>query len=73
MASLRRWSGVDRAERARRRAGAEAAPPEDGDNPLPEAIDPITLEPVVCGVPLNMRCHGHCVCSLTMLCTWVLD
>ena len=55
-AARRRWSGVDRAERARRRAGAEATPPEDGDNPLPEAIDPITLEPVVCVEALR-RCQ----------------
>ena len=38
---------MDRAERARRRAGEEGTPPGDADNPLPEAIDPITLEPVV--------------------------
>lgn len=41
-----RWSGVDRAERARRRAGDDCAA-ADADNPLPHVIDPITLEPVV--------------------------
>ena len=43
---MRRWSGVDRAERARRRHGDEA-PVQDDDNPCPSVIDPITLEPVV--------------------------
>lgn len=41
-----RWSGVDRAERARRRHGDEG-PVQDDDNPCPSVIDPITLEPVV--------------------------
>ena len=41
-----RWSGVERAERARRRHGEEAAP-QDAANPCPSVIDPITLEPVV--------------------------
>jgi hypothetical protein len=40
-----RWSGVDRAQRYRRRNGG-AAGGDDG-NPLPKLIDPITLEPVV--------------------------
>jgi hypothetical protein len=47
---------VDRAGRARRRAGEEATPPEDADNPLPEAIDPITLEPVARFLPLSLAC-----------------
>ncbi|KAK9905576.1 hypothetical protein WJX75_002376 [Coccomyxa subellipsoidea] len=43
-----RWSGVDRAERARRRAGDDSSGGAiDVDNPLPHVIDPITLEPVV--------------------------
>ncbi|BDA47156.1 probable transforming growth factor beta regulator 1 at C-terminar half [Coccomyxa sp. Obi] len=43
-----RWSGVDRAERARRRAGEDSASGgADEDSPLPHVIDPITLEPVV--------------------------
>lgn len=43
-----RWSGVDRAERARRRAGEDGAlSATDEDSPLPHVIDPITLEPVV--------------------------
>lgn len=37
---------MERAERARRRHGEEAAP-QDDDNPCPSMIDPITLEPVV--------------------------
>ena len=41
-----RWSGVERAERARRRHGEETAPHDDY-NPCPSVIDPITLEPVV--------------------------
>ncbi|KAK9824373.1 hypothetical protein WJX72_009819 [[Myrmecia] bisecta] len=44
-----RWSGVDRRERYRRRCGADDsdAGRADDDNPLPDHIDPITLEPVV--------------------------
>ena len=41
-----RWSGVDRAQRYRRRNGGEGGEPDDS-NPLPDLIDPITLEPVV--------------------------
>ncbi|GBF99740.1 hypothetical protein Rsub_12515 [Raphidocelis subcapitata] len=53
------WSMLSRAQRYRARAaaaaggaddadgGAGAAPPADEDNPLPHAIDPVTLEPVV--------------------------
>lgn len=39
---------MDRAERARRRAGEDGAScATDEDSPLPHVIDPITLEPVV--------------------------
>ncbi len=39
---------MDRAERARRRAGEDSTfGAADEDSPLPHVIDPITLEPVV--------------------------
>ena len=39
---------MDRAQRARRRHGDDGGrPADDAENPLPAAIDPITLEPVV--------------------------
>jgi len=44
----RKWSAINRGERARARAGGagEAAAPDDS-NPCADLIDPITLEPVV--------------------------
>lgn len=46
-----RWSAVNRAERYKRRlednGEEEAALKVDEDNPLPDVIDPITLEPVI--------------------------
>lgn len=46
-----RWSAVNRAERYKRRlednGGEVAAFNIDDDNPLPDVIDPITLEPVI--------------------------
>jgi len=46
-----RWSAVNRAERYKRRlednGEEEAALKIDEDNPLPDVIDPITLEPVI--------------------------
>lgn len=46
LALARRWSGVDRAQRYRQRNGG-AGGGADESNPLPDLIDPITLEPVV--------------------------
>lgn len=60
-----RWSGLDRAERARRRAGdGGSAAVADADNPLPHVIDPITLEPVVTPA---MSPAGH----VMGLATWI--
>jgi hypothetical protein len=42
-----RWSALSRHERYRTRCGADGAPEVDASNPLPERVDPITLEPVV--------------------------
>lgn len=46
-----RWSAVSRHERYRKRlqdhGDDEAAAADDPENPLPNLIDPITLEPVV--------------------------
>lgn len=39
-----RWSSVSRSERYKKRSGGELV---DDDNPLPDFMDPITLEPVV--------------------------
>eukprot|EP00951_Prasinocladus_malaysianus_P025041 scaffold218271_cov51-Prasinocladus_malaysianus.AAC.1 len=40
-----RWSSVSRSERYKKRSGGCVT--ADSDNPLPDFIDPITLEPVV--------------------------
>lgn len=43
------WSAVSRANRYRKRRAADGEESlVDDDNPLPDHIDPITLEPVVC-------------------------
>lgn len=43
-----RWSAVSRTERYRQRCGNEGTAMDvDEDNPVPDLIDPITLEPVV--------------------------
>lgn len=42
----RKWSAINRSERYRARNGDEG-PAVDESNPVPELIDPITLEPVV--------------------------
>lgn len=42
-----RWSALSRNERYRTRCGPEGTAELDAANPLPERVDPITLEPVV--------------------------
>lgn len=42
-----KWSALSRNERYRTRCGAEGAAQLDAANPLPERVDPITLQPVV--------------------------
>ena len=58
-----RWSALGRAERYRSRCrgeGGEAA--EDGSNPLPGRLDPITLEPVACPA---ISPYGHVMGAAT--------
>jgi len=43
----RRWSAVSRTSRYRTRCGTKGAGDVDASNPLPERVDPITLEAVV--------------------------
>lgn len=47
VAGRNNWSAVSRANRYRKRRAADGEEVVDDDNPLPEHIDPITLEPVV--------------------------
>ena len=41
------WSAVGRQDRYRKRCEADGGECVDDDNPLPQMLDPITLEPVV--------------------------
>ena len=47
MRASRKWSSINRGERARARAGEEGPAVPDASNPCPHLIDPITLEPVI--------------------------